>query len=268
MSSSSEELLVSIVGTPTTLNPPYLFEDSSLIKIGNDWVYSFCHNWNTQGNPYGFGNADIGFMTSQNPLGPYTYQGVCFKNTATQKLDNGGNNHHSIVEFKGEYYVLYHTRAVELRMGVNQNYRSPSLNKATVSNGKVSCNGDMKGVSQLETLDPYETQRAATMSDQAGINVKGVGNTVVSQIDKGDWIKVSGVNFSKGAGSVTVKASSQSGAVIKICTGSPTGEAIGYVEVPAGSMSEITAPVNDISGTKDLYFVFSGSLEFDSWVFE
>ena len=40
------------------------------------------------------------------------------------------------------------------------------------------------------------------------------------------------------------------------------------VEVPAGGMSEITVPViSSLSGEKDLYFVFSGQLEFDWWSF-
>ena len=42
-----------------------------------------------------------------------------------------------------------------------------------------------------------------------------------------------------------------------------------YAEIKAGSTpEEITVPVvNSVSGNKDLYFVFSGDVTFDSWSF-
>lgn len=258
--------MTSIVGTPTTLNPPYLFEDSSLIKIGSQWIYSFCHNWNVPGGK-NFSNADIGFMTSSNPLGPYTYQGVCFKNTATQSLDKGGNNHHSIIEFKGKYYVLYHTRVVENRMGINQNYRSPSISPATVSNGQVSCSGSHKGCSQIENLDPFTKVQAETMASQSkSIVVNGLYDTTVTG-KKGSWLKVAGVDCGN-VKTITMKASSQSGAVIKVCKGSTTGTAVTYIQIPGGGqMTEIKSPVMGLSGTSDLYFEFSGDATLDYWQF-
>jgi arabinoxylan arabinofuranohydrolase len=267
--------MISIVGTPIDPGTPYLFEDSSMIKIGNTWYYSFCHNWNVPGgtsvNGNSFSNADIGYMTSTDPLKGYQYQGVVFKNTGTQRLDNGGNNHHSIIEFKGSYYVLYHSRQLEMRMGVNGgkglNYRSPCIDKATISNGKITCNGSQTGVSQIENLDPTKTVRASTMSNQSkGISVSGVGNAVL-ELKKGEWAKVSKVDFSKVSGSLSAKASSKSGAIIKVCAGSATGEAITYIEVPAGgSMTDIETPLANIpNGASDIYFVANGDVSFDSW---
>ena len=262
--------MISIVGTPIDPGTPYLFEDSSMIKIGNTWYYSFCHNWNVPGganvNGQSFSNADIGYMTSTNPLGGYQYQGVVFKNTATQRLDNGGNNHHSIIEFKGSYYVLYHSRQLEMRMGVDGgkglNYRSPCIDKATISNGKITCNGSQNGVSQIENLNAYETVQAETMSNQSkNISVSGVGNTTV-KAKKGDWIKVSGVDLSNGVSSITVKGSGN--AVVKFCVGSATGTCIGYGELN-GSENELAATENNVTGVKDIYMIFSGDCEFDYW---
>lgn len=267
--------MISIVGTPKATTAPYLFEDSSLIKIGNQWVYSFCHNWNvpggTQVNGHQFANADIGYMTSTDPLGNYTYQGVVFKNTGTQRLDNGGNNHHSIIYFKNQYYVLYHTRVIEIRMGVNQgkgwNYRSCALDKATVSGNTITCNGTIQGVSQLETLNPYVKNQAETMQNQAGINVSGVGDTVVTDVNKGDWIRLTGVKFDKGATSIKARVGSKSGGAIKVCT-SKTGAAVAYIDVPAGGLQEVDMPVfGNLSGTTDLYFEFTDGVEFDWWQF-
>ena len=193
--------MISLAGSPQTMQTPYLFEDSSVIKIGNTWYYSYCANWNvpngTNINGVSFGNADILYMTSSNPLGPWSssnLKGNVFKNTATQGIDNGGNNHHSIIYFKGKYYVAYHSRQQEMRMngGKDRNYRSTQLNECTYnsSNGTLSCRGDMTGVKQIETLDPTQTVRAATMANESkGISVSGVGTTTV-EFKKGEWAKV------------------------------------------------------------------------------
>ncbi|MBR2283848.1 MAG: endo-1,4-beta-xylanase [Ruminococcus sp.] len=261
--------MISLAGTPVKMNTPYLFEDSSILKIGDQYVYSYCTNWNTTGNNIGIANAQIAYMTSSDPLGPFTFQGVMFKNTAESGLDKGGNNHHSLVYFKDNYYLLYHTRVVENRMGINQNYRSPSISAATVSGNKITVDGSHTGVAQLQTLSPYTKVQAETMSNQSkDVTVTGLGDTVVSGT-KGSWIKASGVSFSSGADTLTVSASSNSGAVIKVCTKSATGTAIAYAEIPAGgTLSSVTVPVvSSVSGTNDLYFVFSGDLSFDSWSF-
>lgn len=260
--------MVSIVGTPQTLNPPYLFEDSGINKIGDKYYYTYCSNWNTTGNSYGLTSGAIEYMVSDSPMGPYTYGGELFRNQGVF-FGYYGNNHHSIVELNGELYLFYHSRPVEAAMGISGNYRSPQVDKITMNGEKISSvTGTMTGIAQLKKLDPYAKVQAETMSDQAGINVSGLGDTVVTEIDKGDWIKVSGADFSKGASSVTVRASSVSGAAIKICTGSPAGKAIGYIDIPAGgSFSELTFPVDSVSGSQDICFVFSGQLELDWWSF-
>ncbi|MBQ7003425.1 MAG: endo-1,4-beta-xylanase [Oscillospiraceae bacterium] len=258
--------MISLAGDPQALDVPYLFEDSGINKIGDKYYYTYCSNWNTSGNSYGMTSGAIQYMVSDSPMGPFTYGGELFKNQGNF-FGLYGNNHHSIVELNGQLYLFYHARAVEAAMGITGNYRSPQVDVITMNGTSFnSVTGTMAGIAQLKTLSPYEKVQAETMSDQAGINVSGVGDTVVSEIDSGDWIKVSGVNFANGCTELTLRTASSGGGAIKICTGSPTGTAIGYAEV-SGSLSEITVPVNSVSGTQDLYFVFSGSLELDWWQF-
>lgn len=69
------------------------------------------------------------------------------------------------------------------------------------------------------------------------------------------------------ASQMVLTASSKSGCAVKICTGSPTGKAVGYAEIPAGGkMSEVPAAVQGLTGNQDLYFVFSGQAEMDCWI--
>lgn len=267
--------MTSLSGQYERLNPPYLFEDSSILKVGNTYYYSYCTNWSTGGNPYGFNNAEIAVMTSTDPMKGFTYKGIALKNPASYQLDGGGNNHHSIVEFKGKYYVLYHSRHQSRAMDIQAkdsngnidlggNYRSCHIDEATFSNGMFSATGTMKGVSQIETLNPYAKVQAETMSNQSkGISTNGICDTTVVG-KKGEWIKVSGVNFNKGTSAITLRGK---GGAVKICTGSPKGDVIGYAEF-GSSMDEVNmATVADVTGKKDVYFVFSGDTELDWWQF-
>lgn len=51
---------------------------------------------------YAAGSGEIKYCTSDNPLGPFTYRGVILQPM------NSGTNHHSIVEYKGQWYLFYH----------------------------------------------------------------------------------------------------------------------------------------------------------------
>ena len=48
----------------------------------------------------------IGYATSKSPLGPFKYRGVIIDNNHSDPKN--WNNHGSVVEFKGKWYVLYH----------------------------------------------------------------------------------------------------------------------------------------------------------------
>jgi len=48
-------------------------------------------------------SGEIKYCMSDNPLGPFVYKGVIL-----EKM-NSGTSHHSIVEFKGQWYLFYHS---------------------------------------------------------------------------------------------------------------------------------------------------------------
>lgn len=260
--------MTSIVGTPSTIDAPYVFEDSGINKIGNKYYYTYCSNWKTGGNSYGLSSAGIQYMVADNPLGPYTYGGELFKNQGNFFSGMTGNNHHSIVELNNQLYLFYHSRPVEKAMGIDGNYRSPQVDKITMNGTEMNAvTGTMAGISQLKKLNPYSKVQAETMSNQSNdISVNGLGDTAVHG-KKGSWISVSGADFSKGAKTLTIKASSANGAVIKVCKGDAKGEAVAYAEIPSG-MSEIKVPViSSVNGSTELCFLFSGDADFDYWYF-
>ena len=258
--------MTSIVGTPVTIDAPYMFEDNGIHKYNGKYYYSYCTNWNTNGNKYGLSTAAIDYMVSDSPLGPFTHKGEVFKNIGNF-FGTTGNNHHTIMKFKDQWYLFYHAQYLQDNMGLKGcGYRSTHIDKITMnSDGTMQqVKGTKTGIDQIKALDPYTTVRAATFSHQGGIEINGSGNSTV-KAEKGDWFRVSGVDC-KSASSITVKASAQSGGIIKVCTGSASGTPVAYIEVPSGgSMQEITAPVLNLSGKNDLYFVFNNNISMDSW---
>ncbi|MCR5600751.1 MAG: family 43 glycosylhydrolase [Ruminococcus sp.] len=258
--------MTSIVGTPVTIDPPYLFEDSGIHKYNGKYYYSYCSNFNTVGNNLGITNGAINYMVSDSPLGPFTYKGEVFKGISTF-FGTGGNNHHTILKFKDQLYLFYHAQYLQDSMGIKGGYRSTHIDKITVNaDGTMQpVKGTKAGVSQIKSFDPFTTSRAATFSHQGGINISGSGDSIV-QANKGSWYRVSGVDCKNGANSLTIKASAKNGCIIKVCKGSASGTAVAYAEIPAGgSMQEITVPVKDLSGKNDLYFLFNASASVDSW---
>ena len=258
--------MTAISGTPVTIDSPYMFEDSGIHKYNGKYYYSYCTNWSTSGNSYGLSTAAIDYMVSDSPLGPFTYKGEVFKNIGNF-FGTTGNNHHTIMQFKDQWYLFYHAQYLQDQMKLNGlGYRSSHIDKITMnSDGTMQqVKGTKTGVDQLKALDPFTTVRAATLSHQGGIQIAGSGNSTVVA-EKGDWFRVSGVDC-KSASAITVKASAQNGGIIKVCTGSASGTPVAYIEIPSGSsLQEITAPVAGLSGKNDLYFVFNNNVTMDSW---
>ena len=133
-------------------------------------------------------------MTSNNPMGPFNHQGEIMANPGNTFKGSDGNNHHQIFEFKGNYYMAYHTHTVEAKVvGQNLGYRTTHIDKVNVSNGKINTiQQSLNGVPMNPSVDPYNGVEAETMFTQAGIGVKGNSNgqAWVTNIDNGDYTKV------------------------------------------------------------------------------
>lgn len=84
------------------------FEGPSLRKRGDTYYYIYIENEGWRIRPDGTKHdkpTRMVYMSSKNPLGPYTYQGLIIANS-----DYPGviNIHGSLVEFKNSWYVFYH----------------------------------------------------------------------------------------------------------------------------------------------------------------
>ena len=258
------EDMISLDCDPVTLDVPWLFEDSGINRIGDTYIYSYCSNWQTDGNALGLTSGAIQYMTAEDPLGPYTYRGELFPNEG-RFFGMYGNNHHSIACLNGQYYLFYHNRPVEKAMGITGNYRSPQADKIEINeDGSLKqVVGTMKGIAQLNPLLPFEGVSAATMADQAGIRVETDGTTSWIIGHKGSWTKAADVFFGEMSREITLSGSSEEAGTLYILADGLNGEIAAEVGCPAGEW-EVSAPLA-LSQIHDLYIVFSGDAVLNAW---
>jgi hypothetical protein len=89
----------SIVTGIVTEKTHHFHEGSSMRKRGDTYYYVFADT--SRGKP-----TALGYATGKSPWGPFTYRGIIIDNNG---CDPGTwNNHGSIEEFNGQWYVFYH----------------------------------------------------------------------------------------------------------------------------------------------------------------
>lgn len=262
---------ISIEGTPVSLNPPYLFEDAGINKIGKKYVYSYCTNWNTKGNNIGINDAVIATMTSENPMTGFVFDKKVFDNPSRWLGDNG-NNHHGFFKFKGKWYICYHSQWIQNQIGVKGGYRCSHVDYADVdeANGRINgvTAGTVKGVDQVTPVDATKFIQAECFAWQSGVDVNYISKSTNMAVSgkSGSWIGLCGVK-AENVNRFKARVSAPCGGAIRITTGSTNGTVIGYLNVEANtSFDEFECELlSDIPTAKDLFFTFSGDLQFDSW---
>ena len=282
--------MVHTVGAASTIDAPYMFEDSGIHKYNGKYYYTYCSNF-AGTHPEGMPPAgEIAYMVSDSPMGPFTYVGSILKNPGAF-FGVGGNNHHAIFEFNHEWYVVYHAQTLsKAALGEGKGYRSTHLNKVHFyEDGSIkSIQADMEGVAPIAVLNPYQRTEAETIAWQAGIatepsttpedaSASSSTNLDVTNISNGDWLAVSNVDFGdKGAAAFVANAAGTVGGKIELRIDSPIGQVIGTLNVtPTGddqTWKLLQTDVASVSGVHHLFFLFSGGegsklFNLDYWQF-
>ena len=246
--------MVELDGEAVAIEAPAVFEDSGIHKHNGTYYYTYCSNWN---NTAGTGIANICVMTSDNPMGPFTYKGIAFENQ-NKFFGIGGNNHHCFFDFNGKHYFTYHAQTVTKALGIPskvQVYRSTHIQEVEYDTDDKTIKpiiGTYEGVKQTQNLDPYTRVEAETIGWAKGITTadcEETGSMVdsinqkVTDITDGDYIAVSKAAFGdEGAKSFTMKAKALSGGCnVDIYLDAPnadSGKKIGSITIPVNNAAE------------------------------
>ncbi|MBP5767540.1 MAG: family 43 glycosylhydrolase [Fibrobacter sp.] len=261
------------VGSKTALQGANRSFEASYLHKRNG-IYYLSYNDQSQ---------NISYATSKNIKGPYSYVGTVIENPS--KINGkGGNNHHGFAKFKDKWYAVYHDRrlvmASEKPKLTNGQTPTTTGNHRSVSIDELTWNGDKMNVvkftdagpAQVGKFDPYQTYKALTSSKQRNVRSRtdytrgqAVVHVLTPLATKESWIRVSGVDFGKGAENLRIKAANVGdGNKVEIHKGSVSGTLAGTCELAKTdgwkSYTDNDCAMTGLSGVVDeLFFVFKGS---------
>ena len=188
----------------------------------------------------------------------------------------GGNNHSHFQKFGNAWYMIYHNQWLARKMGFNGGYRNIAINKMTVNETtgvltKVSMTDAGAPALTANMLSPYdEWVPAETMANCAGVTTEAYstrGNTVISNIDAGDWTLVRNVQFGEeGADSIQTKTVGGSGQLLMFLDRT-TGSPVAVIDIATGHPLNKVALTKTVTGKHNVFFVWSqaSKIRFDSW---
>ena len=234
----------------------------------------------------------LGYAMSDSPTGPWEWKGYIMKPT---QRDRG--NHPGIVDYKGHSYVFgQNYDLMHLETFVHHERRSVSATEITYNADgtiqEVPYWLDQEPMKQLHWLNPYKRVEAETMawgyglkSAKMGIENTGVvadmptstgkKNMYIYDINNGEYIKLRGVDFGKGAKQFSIAAASTGGVTVNLRLDSNKGPVVGTVTIgKTGNVEKyrvFSGKVKNVAGVHDLYICFdkaSGDVRLDYWQFK
>jgi hypothetical protein len=195
------------------------------------------------------------YAIGDNPLGPFKVAGVIMDESTT----GCWTNHHSIIQFKKEWYLFYH-----------HNDFSPQFDKArSIRADYLHFNPDgsiqkviptLRGIGITKATDQIQIDRYSEISKE-GVSISFLDslNTFngwkTTFNTSGGWIQYNAVDFGKKKlKSIVIKASSEKGGILQIASKGKKQTIIAEVIIPKGSnWEEIKSPLLKFeAGIKDL----------------
>lgn len=250
--------MISVSGGAITIDAPDFFEASYMHKRNGIYYFSYSTTFSN-------GAAKIDYMTSSSPTSGFEYQGTVLDNPWE---NNSNNNHQSIVKYGDQWYIFYHNRAVANERGASTYQRSINADLLYYnSDGTMQLvNDSSEGVPQLKTVDAFAVNEAETIDNESGIETESCseGTLNLTDLDSGDWVKISNVDFGSGADSFDARVAAWNSTSIEIILDDVYNEPVGTLEVSGtgGDQSWQTrsATIDQVTGVHDLYLYFNGSV--------
>ncbi|MDR7210279.1 glycoside hydrolase family 43 protein [Flavobacterium piscis] len=277
------EDMTSLASDIAEIPAPYCFEASELNFMNGTWVYTFNTSWKPR-TEWPYDNIDkpsqcsMSYMTSKTPLDSdsWKYRDSYFKNPGDYKVGPYTNNHTHLFQFKGKYYIAYHSMYLQDYLGTKGGFRNVSIDEIQVDEKNVHIHmgeATYKGASQLNPLNPFVIQQAETTAATSGQvqfeTVGNVGNMVAKGKTDKQCLMVRGADFSKQIPSkfeARVKGKGKIDVYVNNLKGTPLVSLVSDGKEWTTLSKKIALKIN--KGVGNIYFVFNGEgFLFDEWKF-
>jgi hypothetical protein len=189
-------------------------------------------------------------------MGPYGYGGVIVDNDRCDPAN--WNNHGSIVELAGQWYVFYHRATHNSRM----------MRKACVEPIQFNPDGSIDEVEMtsqgagppLDAVAQIDAARACLLFGHTRIQLLAPGVEGLTGIRSRDNVAYKFLDFGEGVRSATFRVRpGVSPGKIDLALDQPWTASIGTADIPAdGDWQTVTVPVETATGVHALWLRFSG----------
>ncbi|HEX3027200.1 MAG TPA: family 43 glycosylhydrolase, partial [Clostridia bacterium] len=242
------------------------FEGPSLKKRMGIYYYIYIQN-KGKIETNGAVPVRMAYMTSKNPLGPYTYRGCILD---TYDYPGSGNVHGSFAQFNGNWYLSYHMAVPDLQLTRNACLDKLEFNlDGTIREVLPTSSGAKGGFEVNETIQAsggvifsggrndirLRTRKEPTENPYV-FHITGYPYTVYEKPE--EWIGYRYLNFSKRIKNVCVSVKTEAaGAVLEIRKGACDGKLIAEFYLPDtnGSWQTIKNKASSTEDGTDTFFI-------------
>lgn len=208
---------------------PFIFERNGIYYLTYPWVRDRTET--------------LAYATSDKPLGPYKFKGIIMEQSPSECW----TNHHSIVEYKGQWYLFYHHNDYSASFDKNRSVRIDKLS-FNQDGDILPVTPTLRGVGITPSDSKIQVDRySAICAVGTGIDyldpAKPFDGWFVSLRRAGTWLRYDNVDYGQTAPtSVTVRMRSEKGGSLLISSAEETPLTV--VCVPAGGeWTEVEAPL-------------------------
>ena len=191
----------------------------------------------------------IGYATSSKPYGPYTYRGVIIDNAGCNP--GNWNNHGSIAEFKGQWYVFYHRSTHGAKTMRKACIEPISFNKdGSIPEVEMTSQGVAPPFRKNDTIDAAQ---ACLLKGNVRIVADKPNNEILTAIKNADeaifkYVDLTGVN------EVSLKIKTTSATSIQLYCGNSPESLLGTSEIKntLDSWQIVQIKIRKMSGKRPL----------------
>jgi hypothetical protein len=195
------------------------------------------------------------YATGNSPTGPFKPAGVIMDESPS----GCWTNHHSIVQYKGQWYLFYHDKNLSPNFDKNRSARADylSFNEDGTIKKVIPT---LRGVGITNAKSKIQIDRYSALSKEGGAisfldNENKQEGWKIALNDKNAWVQYNTVDFGNGdSKSVSVKSVSSTGGTIEIRLDKPDGPLLAKVEIGKGAdWNVVNSKLADVpSGIHDL----------------
>jgi arabinoxylan arabinofuranohydrolase len=254
MKPTMRELDLSTLKDSVLTEKAHFFHEGAFLAKRNGIYYLVYADLSRAGMP-----TCIGYSTSTSPFGPYKYGGVIVDNDHCNP--GNWNNHGSIAEFKGRWYVLYHRST----HGCN------TMRKACIEPISFEPDGSMREVEMtsqgaggpFSATSVIDAERACLLNGNVRIQAFASDNEELTGISNGDRAVFKYVDFGNGVKRITLRiAPGEDGGRIVVSIDQPWYKRLANITIDGvkgeKTWKTLSFDVEPVTGVHALWLQFSG----------